>query len=112
MIGDYKPKKTDESSIRCKCSRNHERVGLVSLKVYRYRGFKSLIPIIRNIALPIQDITHYVLTLEAIVGLNMSGTFRIVSKHIMNRKRVAFVSNTTDIEGILVCNEFWKEIYE
>lgn len=111
IVGDYKIQL--EPFIGCKCGRNHEKLNRQSTqKVFRYRGYKGIVRFFHddNI-LPTEDVTHFV-TGNAIVGLNLSDRFYIVSKHIMDYERLLFVSNTTDDEYLSFCRDFWREIKE
>ena len=112
MIGDHK-KIADDASIGCGCGRNHEKFYQGAIEqVFRYRGYKGIVGLFhkKNI-LPIENITRFALG-KAVVGLNLSNRFHIISKHIMNRERLLFVSNTTDAESAWLCREFLREINE
>ena len=111
MIGDYET--NQQEFPRCKCGRNHE--GLYrqrSEKVFRYRGYKGIVKFFQKDGiLPMADVTHFALG-NAIVGLSLLDKYHIVSKPILNRERLLFVSNSTDSEYITFCHDFWREIKE
>ena len=112
MIGDYR-KIVEDEFVGCRCGRNHEKFHHGSFQqVFRYRGYKGIVGLFhKDKILPVRNVTHFALG-NAIVGLNLSNRFYIISKHIMNRERLLFVSNTTDAESIWVCDDFWQEIKE